>query len=374
CTTRAGVVALDARPTTVVRATPLGIAEHRAMWSAVLPEHAGAAASLAARLPVDPAVARAAVRDARALAGVDGGVPHPTAVGSHVRARIGAALPIGVHLVHPQVGWADLVLAPDKLAQLRSAVARVEHQGTVLGDWGFLAGRTGAAGVRLLFAGPSGTGKTLSAEVLAGALGVDLLLVDLSRIVSKWIGETEKQLAAVFDAAEATRSVLFFDEADSLFGQRTEVRDASDRYANLETAFLLSRLERYEGVAVLATNLRDHVDRAFARRLEVVVEFGEPDEADRLELWRCHLPDAAPLDPDVDLTVLAHLYEVVGGVIRNAAVSAGFAAAADGGPIRQHHLIHAIHDEYRKAGRPFPGAPFRPSGERSEDPSCPPTC
>jgi SpoVK/Ycf46/Vps4 family AAA+-type ATPase len=194
--------------------------------------------------------------------------------------------------------------------------------------------------------------------VLAGALDEELLVVDLSRIVSKWIGETEKHLSAVFDAAEATRSVLFFDEADSLFGERTEVRDASDRYANLETAFLLTRLERFDGVAVLATNLRSHIDRAFSRRLEAVVEFGEPDMAQRRELWRCHLPATAPCGPDVDLDLLARLYDVVGGVIRNAAVTAGFAAAADGGRIELRHLVAAIHDEYRKAGRPFPGAPL----------------
>src|SRR5262249_46117612 len=172
---------------------------------------------------------------------------------------------------------------------------RLRHQDRVLAEWGFLAGRPGARGVRMLFAGPSGTGKTLSAEVLAHALGVDLLLVDLSRVVSKWIGETEKHLADIFESAERTHAVLFFDEADALFGERTEVRDAHDRYANLETAFLLSRLERFEGLAVLATNLRHHVDQAFTRRLEYIVEFTEPDEGERAELWRSHLPPHAPV-------------------------------------------------------------------------------
>jgi SpoVK/Ycf46/Vps4 family AAA+-type ATPase len=176
-------------------------------------------------------------------------------------------------------------------------------------------------------------------------------------VVSKWIGETEKNLAAVFDAAERAQAALFFDEADALFGKRTEVSDAHDRYANLETAYLLARLERFEGLAILATNLRQNIDPAFTRRLEFVVEFDEPGPAEREALWRCHLPALAPLAAEVDLSELAALYPVVGAVIRNAAVAAGFLAAAEGTPITGPHLIHAIRREYDKTGRPFPGVP-----------------
>jgi SpoVK/Ycf46/Vps4 family AAA+-type ATPase len=208
----------------------------------------------------------------------------------------------------------------------------------------------------MLFAGPPGTGKTLSAEVLAGALGADLLVVDVSRVVSKWIGETEKNLAEVFDAAERAQAVLFFDEADALFGRRTEVSDAHDRYANLETAYLLSRLERFEGLAVLATNLRQNIDPAFTRRLEFAVDYEEPSAAEREALWRCHLPERAPLAGDVDLAQLARLYPVVGGVIRNAATAAAFLAAAEGREISRRHLVAAIRREYEKSGRAFPGS------------------
>jgi SpoVK/Ycf46/Vps4 family AAA+-type ATPase len=152
--------------------------------------------------------------------------------------------------------------------------------------------------------------------------------------------------------------VLFFDEADALFGKRTEVSDAHDRYANLETAYLLARLERFEGLAVLATNLRQNIDPAFLRRLEFVVDFAEPDREQRYRLWQCHLPKQVPLAEDVNLYELATLYPIVGGVIRNAAVAAGFLAAADGSPLLRRHFIHAIRREYEKAGRAFPGVPI----------------
>jgi SpoVK/Ycf46/Vps4 family AAA+-type ATPase len=259
--------------------------------------------------------------------------------------------------VLPTAGWNRLVLRVDRLAQLHEAIGRLRHQSRVLDDWGFLEGRPGARGVRMLFAGPPGTGKTLSAEVLAHELQVDLLVIDISRVVSKWIGETEKNLAEVFDAAERAQAVLLFDEADALFGRRTEVSDAHDRYANLETAYLLARLERFEGLAVLATNLRQNVDPAFIRRLEFVIDFEEPTSEQREALWRCHLPERAPLDSDVDLARLAALYPVVGGVIRNAATAAGFLAASEGVAIGRAHLGDALRREYEKAGKAFPGEP-----------------
>jgi SpoVK/Ycf46/Vps4 family AAA+-type ATPase len=228
-------------------------------------------------------------------------------------------------------------------------------QGRVLDDWRFLEGRRGARGVRMLFAGPPGTGKTLAAEVLASALDVDLLQVDLSQVVSKWIGETEKNLARVFETAERSRAVLLFDEADALFGKRTEVSDAHDRYANLETAYLLLRLERFEGLAILSTNLRQNIDTAFTRRLEFIVDFEEPSREQRLLLWKCHLPDNAPLAADVKLEELADRFTIVGGLIRNAAVAAAFLAAAEETetPISREHFISAIRREYEKSGKPF---------------------
>jgi SpoVK/Ycf46/Vps4 family AAA+-type ATPase len=209
----------------------------------------------------------------------------------------------------------------------------------------------------MLFAGAPGTGKTLAAEVLASTIGVDLLVVDLARLVSKWLGETEKNLADVFDAAERTQSVLLFDEADALFGKRTEVNDAHDRYANLETAYLLARLERFEGLAILSTNLRENIDTAFTRRLEYIVGFDEPSVDERAAIWRCHLPDNAPLAPDVRVAELASLYPIVGGLIRNASVAAAFLASAADAPITRTDLVRAVKREYEKSGRAFPGAP-----------------
>jgi SpoVK/Ycf46/Vps4 family AAA+-type ATPase len=282
---------------------------------------------------------------------------HIDDVAASMRARSGLSLSAAVKLVRPIATWSDLVLPADHEEQLREDIDRLLHQARVLDDWGFLDGRPGARGDRMLFAGPPGTGKTLSAEVMAHALDVDLLVVDISRVVSKWIGETEKNLAEVFDAAEHAQAVLFFDEADALFGRRTEVSDAHDRYANLETAYLLSRLERFEGLAILATNLRQNLDPAFLRRLEIVVDFEAPGTEEREALWRCHVPGGAPLGPDVSLRELAAIYPVVGGLIRNAAVAAGFLAASAGTPIDRHHFMRAIRREYEKQGKPFPGAP-----------------
>ena len=350
-------VAHGRRPVLSVPATPLSAPARRRMWQALLPELANEARGLASRLAVEPSRAAEAASDVRVIGAVDGRAASSGDVLESLRTRAGISVSAGVQLVRPTATWSQLVLRPDRLAQLEEALDRLRHQNIVLDDWGFLAGRAGARGVRMLFAGPPGTGKTLSAEILASALGVDLLVVDISRVVSKWIGETEKNLGAVFETAERSGAVLFFDEADALFGRRTEVSDAHDRYANLETAYLLARLERFEGLAVLATNLRTNIDPAFTRRLEFAVDYEEPAAAEREALWRCHLPDRAPVADDVDLRQLAHLYAVTGGVIRNAATAAGFLAATEGTPIARRHLVRAVRREYEKAGRAFPGEP-----------------
>ena len=259
--------------------------------------------------------------------------------------------------MRPAAGWERLVLNPRHEATLRAATGRILAQRTVLDEWGFLKGRPGARGVRVLLAGPPGTGKSLSAEVLARELGVDLLVVDVSRVVSKWIGETEKNLSAVFEVAERAQAVLLFDEADALFARRTEVSDARDRYANMETAYLLARMESFEGLTVLSTNLRANIDRAFVRRMEFIVDYEEPDATARAAIWRCHIPPAAPIARDVDFDELARLYPVSGGVIRNAAVAAAFLAAGEGVMITQRHFGQAMRTEYEKAGKAFQGLP-----------------
>ena len=332
--------------------------EHRTAWRNALPEMADQAATLAARHPLDPALTMQTAIDVRSRQRLGDQALGVREISAVIRTRAGVALPAGVELTTPEVGWDRLVLPDEPADQLRAAVNRLVHESTVLDDWGFRRHARASRGTRLLFAGPPGTGKTLSAEVVTAAVGTDLITVDVSRVVSKWIGETEKNLAAVFDVAERTQAVLLFDEADALFATRTDVGDAHDRYANLETAYLLQRLDRFDGLVALATNLRHNIDPAFLRRMDFVVEFPQPDEACRRRLWTLHLP-AGVTGGDVDTDVLARLYPVPGGWIRNAAIAAAFSAAAATDSVRQHHIVAAMRLEYAKAGRPFPGEPMK---------------
>jgi SpoVK/Ycf46/Vps4 family AAA+-type ATPase len=221
----------------------------------------------------------------------------------------------------------------------------------VLGDWGFQGRIAAGRGLAALFAGPPGTGKTMAAGVIANQLGLDLYRIDLSQVVSKYIGETEKNLARIFAEAESSNAVLLFDEADALFGKRTEIGDAHDRYANIETSYLLQRMEDYEGIAILASNLRQNMDEAFLRRLRFVVEFPFPDAAHRLHIWQRHLRTDAPLDGDLDLPLLAERVAVSGGNIRNIVLAAAFLAAGEGQPIGMAHLLRAARREYEKVGK-----------------------
>lgn len=330
----------------------------RAAWASALPGIDPQARTLAGRHPLDPAVTAQVALDL-ASTGAD---PDPARVSDAVRHRTGAALPASARLIAPRAGWSDIVLPEDALDQLHAAVDRLELQCTVLDDWG-LAERTQASpGVRMLFTGAPGTGKSLAAAVLAAAAGTDLMIVDVSQLVSKWLGETEKNLATAFEAAERTRAVLLLDEADALFGTRTEISDAHDRYANLETAYLLQRVEQFSGLVVLTSNLRQNIDPAFTRRLDFVIDFPLPDLTARVALWHRCLPAStlgSALDPGLDADALARLYPVPGGWIRNAAVAAAFAAAAAGEAITQRRVVDAIRREYLKASTPFPGEPPR---------------
>lgn len=254
--------------------------------------------------------------------------------------------------------WTDLVLPARTIQQLREIAAAIEQRPHVLHEWGFGA-RAGGRGMHVLFSGPSGTGKTLAASVIADEAGYALYAVDLARVVDKYLGETEKQLDRVFDEASAAGAVLLFDEADALFGQRAEVHDARDRYANVEIAYLLQRLEAHEGVTILATNLAHHLDQAFARRLHHRVEFPMPDGALRERLWRVVIPAAVPLASDLDLGLVAERFELSGGSIRNAALTAAYLAASDQRAIGLSDVVRAIARELEKAGRPATRAEFR---------------
>jgi SpoVK/Ycf46/Vps4 family AAA+-type ATPase len=221
----------------------------------------------------------------------------------------------------------------------------------VYATWGFDRRLGPVQGLRVLFAGGSGTGKTMTAGVISRELGLDLYKIDLSGVVSKYIGETEKNLDRIFRAAHAGNAVLFFDEADALFGRRSEVKDAHDRYANLEVAYLLQRVEEHDGIVILATNARKNIDEAFARRMHYVVEFPLPDETHREQLWRGMLPPGIPLDAAVDLRFLARQFVLSGGDIRNVALEAAFLAAQDGRTVTMTHLVRAVARQLLKQGK-----------------------
>ncbi|MEU5977667.1 ATP-binding protein [Streptomyces sp. NPDC047315] len=251
--------------------------------------------------------------------------------------------------IEPDASWDDLVLAERQLRILREIVAHVRQRATVYQEWGFEATLRRGLGVTALFAGGSGTGKTLAAEVMARELGLDLFVIDLSQVVSKYIGETEKNLRRVFDAAERGGALLLFDEADALFGKRSEVKDSHDRYANLEVSYLLMRMEAYRGLAVLTTNMKQALDTAFLRRIRFVVDFPFPGEAERAEIWRRVLPARAPTK-GIDPAQLARL-TVAGGSIRNIALSGAFLAAEEGGRLQMRHMLEAARTEYLKLDR-----------------------
>ncbi len=253
--------------------------------------------------------------------------------------------------VETRAGWDDLVLPPEQIATLRDVATHVRQRFQVYEVWGFAGKGARGLGISALFTGASGTGKTLAAEVLASELHLDLYRIDLSSVVSKYIGETEKNLRRLFDAAEEGGAVLLFDEADALFGKRSEVKDSHDRYANIEVSYLLQRMEAYRGLAILTTNLKSALDNAFLRRLRFVVQFPFPDSTGREAIWRRIFPAGVP-QQDLDFERLAYL-NVSGGSIRNIALGAAFSAADMGAPLGMRHLLEAARAEYRKLEKPM---------------------
>jgi hypothetical protein len=267
------------------------------------------------------------------------------------RAQNGAGLERLARRIQPSVGWPDLVLAPATAEALRELAARARRRELVLDTWRMRPGGGRGRGITVLFAGDSGTGKTMSAEVVAGDLGLDLYAVNLATVVDKYVGETEKNLERIFAEADGVNAVLLFDEADALFGKRSEVRDANDRYANIEVGYLLQRMETFDGLAVLATNLRANVDDAFVRRLDMIIDFPSPEAELRRMLWdRCLAPDV-PRGQDLDLDFCAEAFELSGGNIRSIALTASYLAADSNRPVAMADLIRAVYREYRKLGR-----------------------
>ncbi len=251
----------------------------------------------------------------------------------------------------PRYVWDDIVLPPDTVAQLQEMVNTVRQKPLVYGEWGFGRKLSLGKGLNALFAGESGTGKTMAADIMAGRLGQDLYKIDLSMLVSKYIGETEKNLNRIFTEAQTSNAILFFDEADAIFGKRSEVKDSHDRYANIEISYLLQRMEAYDGVVILATNLRANLDDAFTRRLHFIVEFPFPEAIDREIIWQVNFPSETPLAPDIDFKILAERYRITGGNIRNIIMASAFLAAEKTEPVGMPHLLHGARREYQKMGR-----------------------
>jgi AAA+ superfamily predicted ATPase len=309
------------------------------------------AATATAPFRLGPDQVDRAARAARLSAAVGGRALSGADLQSGARSQNAAGLERLARRIRPQVGWDDLILPERTARHAREIAERAAQRERVLDEWRLGSRRAGDRGIVALFSGESGTGKTMAAEVLAGELGLDLYTIDLATVVDKYIGETEKNLDRIFAEADSVNAVLFFDEADAIFGKRSEVRDAHDRYANVETAYLLQRLETFDGIAILATNLKANIDEAFARRLDAVVDFPMPDVEHRRRLLDHCLRPGVPRAKDLDLDYCAQAFELSGGNIRNIAVAASYLAAAGSGAVGMPELMRATAREYRKLGR-----------------------
>ena len=329
--------------------------EQRAAWREALGLAAGASptavATVASQFSMSFPSIHSAAAEALANAAASPGLDVAAAAWHSCRARCRTRLDGLAQRIEPAAGWADIVLPEPQIRALRQMAIHVRHRTTVYETWGFAAKSSRGLGISALFAGTSGTGKTMAAEVLANELRLDLYRIDLASVVSKYIGETEKNLRRVFDAAEESGSILLFDEADALFGKRSEVKDSHDRYANIEVSYLLQRIEAYRGLAILTTNRKESLDSAFLRRIRFVVQFPFPDAAHRAQIWRRIFPADTPTE-QLDPLKLSSL-NVPGGNIRNVALNAAFLAADGNEPVRMTHLCEAASSEYAKLERPL---------------------
>jgi hypothetical protein len=323
----------------------------RAFWRQTLVENCLSAAGvdhLAQRFRLSPGAIVSAARsvaDAQHAPGDDATERLDQAARQHITTRMSRV----ADKVERLARWEQVCLPGDVIDSIREFIGRARHRQTVFEAWGF--DPSTSRGLTALFFGAPGTGKTLVAGLVARELKLDLYRVDLSRVVSKWIGETEKNLAAVFDAAEDGHCLILFDEADSLFARRTEVKSSVDRYANLEVNYLLQRLDTFEGIAILTTNIEGSVDEAFKRRMSLRLSFPFPDEDTRFRLWAAHIPPQAPTQGDLDLRALAEAFPLSGGYIRNCSLRAAFLAAQEGVPLSHEHLLRAVRLEYLDMGK-----------------------
>ena len=333
-----------------------GLEESRALWAELLAKCPLAEEQrpdeLAGKYRLTPGQMKQAVETARALARWQGlaGVDR-ACLDQGCRSQLRHALGDKARKVEAVFTWEDLILPESAKGLLRSACDQMRCRRQVYGAWGFGRKLAYGAGLSMLFSGPPGTGKTMAAQIAAGELGLELYKVDLAAVVSKYVGETEKNLNEIFREASRSQAVLFFDEADVLFGKRTEMKDAHDKYHNMEAAYLLQKMEEYSGVSVLATNFLQNFDEAFKRRLKFIIEFPFPDLEARRLLWRSVFPAQTPLEPDIDWEFLAAQFELSGSSIKNTAVNAAFLAAGDGRAVGMGHLLTALRRELAKSGK-----------------------
>ncbi|MEO8551792.1 MAG: AAA family ATPase [Kofleriaceae bacterium] len=338
------------RPVISIEINPPTSAQRATLWRELIPEASESDADyLATQYPLAPAVMHVAAK--AALARSVGRTLTPTDIVEGIRTVLDDKLGNFAKRVQVTQTWDDMVLEQEQVNAIMELIARIGQRRTVYEQWGFAAKVGRGLGVSALFSGPPGTGKTMAAALIAQHLGLELYRVDMGKMISKWIGETEKQLGELFDAAEAGHAILLFDEADSLFGKRTEVRSSNDRYANLETNYLLQRLETFTGICLLTSNHESNIDPAFQRRLALHLRFNVPDEDEREKLWRAMLPDAAPVAADLDFAGLARRFAMSGGYIKNAALRAAFLAAEEGVPISARLLEYAARLEYEGLGK-----------------------
>lgn len=308
--------------------------------------------SAAIKFALNPGQIAAAAKQTKRLAAWDG-VERVSEDILHraCRAQLSHNLGRMASRVNAAYTWDDLILPPVQKQMLKNACAQVEYRHRVFDQWGFGKKVAYGQGLSMLFSGPPGTGKTMAAQVIANRLGLELYKVDLAGVMSKYVGETEKQLGAVFDEVKKSQSILFFDEADAMFGKRTETKDAHDQYANVQTAYLLQKMEEYDGIIILASNFLQNFDEAFKRRLKFIIEFTLPDREHREQIWRSVLPPELPLQEDLDFDFLARSFELSGSSIKNIAVAAAFLAAEEGVPMGMAHLLTATQSEQNKTGK-----------------------
>lgn len=337
-----------------------GFAERRQLWRTLLEDSEAHLApgleieGLAAGFKFTAGIIRQAIIDARhqaLLRSAERDEISSDDLYQAARAQSGKKLATLARKITPLYKWEDIILPADRLTHLKEVCAHALHHQRVFGEWGFNRKISRGKGLSVLFVGESGTGKTMAAEIIASELKLDLYKIDLSCLVSKYIGETEKNLSKIFAEAEQSNAVLFFDEADAIFGKRSEVKDAHDRYANIEVNYLLQRIEDYEGTVILASNFQKNIDEAFTRRIRFIIEFPFPEADDRRRIWQNMFPPHTPLAPDLDWDFLAGKMKLTGGNIKNIALSATFLAANDSGQVGMRQIIYAIKREFQKTGR-----------------------